>query len=179
MTNSVIRQTSTGPFGQGPVEGGKPGQGPVITQAQTGLPLPEAVIALVQRGVEEGEQFLSRLQSEWADPEGPYAAPRALLVVATVDGEAAGIAGLIRDPFLNDPRTGRLRHVYVAPPFRRRGVAEAMVRTCLASAQPAFNRVRLRTANPHAAQLYERYGFVARPDEPDATHVLDLPNRHR
>ena len=41
-----------------------------------------AVAALAQRGLEEGEQFLSRLQSEWADPQGPYAAPWALFIVA-------------------------------------------------------------------------------------------------
>src|SRR6476646_6976394 len=173
MTNSVIRQLSSSLLGRVPLATTCPGL--IISQAQPGRPLPDTVAALAQRGLEEGEQFLSRLQSEWADPQGPYAAPWALFIVAAIDGEAAGTAGLIRDPFLDDPRTGRLRHVYVAPPFRRRGVAEAMVRSCLAAAQSAFPRVRLRTHNPHAAVLYERYGFMARPDEPDATHVLEFP----
>jgi GNAT superfamily N-acetyltransferase len=174
MTNSVIRQLSSAPapFGLEVLRVSHPPTG--ISPPEPAL-LPDDVLALIHEGLAEGHTFLSRLQAEWANEAGPYASPGAMLVVGRADKQAAGIAGVVRDPYLDDPATGRLRHVYVGNSYRRRGVADALVRFCIESARLTFGRLRLRTANPGAAVLYERHGFAFDPAEPDATHVLAFP----
>ena len=78
------------------------------------------------------------------------------------------------DPYLPDPGTGRLRHVYVRSAWRRRGSGTAVTRHPLSLAQPSLRRLRLRTGDPSAARMYERCGF-GRVAEPGATHALVLP----
>ncbi|MFO1149844.1 MAG: GNAT family N-acetyltransferase [Alsobacter sp.] len=133
---------------------------------------PRGLSAIVGEGLDQGHRFLDAVARNWADPAGPYAAPGAVFLVAFAGEETIGLAGVVVDPFSKEGRTGRLRHVYVSPPWRRRGVAEALVGAALARARGHFDRLRLRTDNPSAARLYERHGFQPRPDEPESTHVL-------
>jgi len=66
--------------------------------------------------------------------------------------------------------TGRLRHLYVRPAWRRQGVGKALVEEVLGSARSSFSRVRLRTDDAAAGAFYAALGFAAS-TEPNATHV--------
>ena len=139
-----------------------------------GEALPGMACALVDAGITEGHRFLDQIQEYWERPWSHYADPRAFMLLAWQGAETVGIAGVTVDPYAGDPLTGRLKHVYVIPGARRRGVAEALVCSALAEAQGRWRRLRLRTADPAAARLYERLGFRSSPGEPDSTHVHDL-----
>jgi GNAT superfamily N-acetyltransferase len=128
----------------------------------------------VTDGLAEGHAFLRAVAANWEDPSGPYRDPGAVLMVAFAAQAAVGLAGVVVDPYLAEARTGRLKHVYVAPAWRRQGVADALVAACLDPARGRFDRIRLRTTSPAAARLYERHGFERCEDQAESTHLLVL-----
>lgn len=132
----------------------------------------EALAPLVAASRAEGEDFIAELAA--ALERGDYAKPRTALF-GVYDGALAGVCALVPDPYLEpaDPAVGRLRHLYVLPDRRRRGVATALIGAVVLEARRHYRVLRLRTANPAAARLYEAAGFAAI-TERAATHVLGL-----
>ncbi len=95
---------------------------------------------------------------EW-DPE-PYGAPRARVLVAYDGDDPIACAGLRE----HAREAGELKHFYVAPRARRRGVGAALVAAVEDEARNlGYRRVVLDTAAPleDAARLYERSGYRA------------------
>ena len=91
-----------------------------------------------------------------------------------VDGHVVGLCGLNVDPYTAEGRVGRVRHLYVMEASRRHGIGRRLVAEVIAAARDSFDRLRLRTANPEAARLYEGLGFAPCAGEADCTHALDL-----
>ncbi len=91
---------------------------------------------------------------------------------AFADGTLVACGGISIDPYC-DSRLGRLRHVYVLPPFRRQGIARDLVRHLTTHASAHFPALRLRTSDAAADAFYEAIGF-ARTDGRDATHRIEL-----
>ena len=86
----------------------------------------------------------------------------------------AGVGGLTPDPYPDaEPGTGRLRHLYVLPHFRRKQVGQRLVTAIVAEARQHYRVLRLRTTNPEAARFYEVLGFIPTA-ELNATHRLEL-----
>jgi GNAT superfamily N-acetyltransferase len=134
---------------------------------------PPGFEALVCDARTEGWTFLDRMAAEWADGRNQFNRPGESIRGALLDGSVIGIAGLNRDPYVQDTATGRLRHVYVGPNWRRLGIAERLVPSLLA-APHGFRTICLRTANPEAARLYCALGFSPA-TETNATHRLIMP----
>jgi GNAT superfamily N-acetyltransferase len=126
-----------------------------------------------------GYQFLRRVVDEWEPGVNRFSLPGEALLVAEVDGEWAGICGLSIDPYLDDPRIGRVRNVYVLARFRRRGIGRGLVREAIALARGRFDRLRLRGEEPGPASLYESLGFRPFRDVPDCTHIMELSDGMR
>jgi GNAT superfamily N-acetyltransferase len=84
-----------------------------------------------------------------------------------------GVCGLSIDPYLDDPRVGRVRNVYVLAARRGDGIGRRLVEEAIARARGRFDRLRLRAEEPGPARLYESLGFRPFPGVPDCTHVLD------
>jgi GNAT superfamily N-acetyltransferase len=146
---------------------------PVVFEP-VGAALPAGFDALAAAAGAEGHGFIARLATEWASGHNRFDHPGERLIAVRDGGALAAIGGVNRDPFLADPRVARLRHVYVHPDWRRQGIGALLARELIATARTAgFARLRLRTANPAAARLYEALGF-ATIAEPDATHGLVL-----
>ena len=82
-----------------------------------------------------------------------------LYVVAEVDGEVAGCAGLT-----NSFGEGSIDNVVVAERFRGCGVAQKMLAELLAQGEAkgieAFT-LEVRVSNAPAIHLYEKFGFVS------------------
>ena len=132
--------------------------------------LPSDLLRLVELGSSEGFGFVGRLAQEWADGRNRFDGPGEVLFLARLDGELVGVGGLNRDPYLEDPSVGRVRHLYVEPAARGVGVGELLLREIVAAARPAFRVLRLSTRQ--AGPFYERRGFVP-VEEPKATHRFD------
>ena len=120
----------------------------------------------------EGQRIIARLDDEWTsgrlrfDREGE-------ILLGAFEGEAlVGTGGISRDPYGPQPGLGRVRHLYVRPELRRRGIGTQLMVALIAHARGHFAALRLRS-QPAAAGLYERLGFVAA-EAPEQTHRLTL-----
>ena len=138
--------------------------------------LPAGFAALVEESLGRSFGALERLDRAWRAGTNRFARDGEGLWAATVGDRLVGVCGLNVDPYVEDPRVARVRHLYVALSHRRRGVGRALVEAALARARTRFRRVRLRTNDPGAARFYAALGFGQAPpsDAASATHVLDV-----
>jgi GNAT superfamily N-acetyltransferase len=130
--------------------------------------------ALVVDSERAGLRFVRRLAEEWTSGANRFDRPGEALFAAWLGERLVGVCGLNVDPYAAEPRVGRVRHLYVLSDARRRGVGERLVAQVIAAARGRFIRLRLSTANPVAARLYERFGFRASAAPVDSTHVIEL-----
>ena len=135
--------------------------------------LPADVDALVAESEQAGMRLVRRLADEWRDGSNRFDRPGEALFGAWADGRLVGVCGLNIDPYANDDRVGRVRHLYVLVASRRLGVARALMAEVFTAARGRFATLRLSTRNPAAARLYESLGFRAA-SQRDCTHMLSL-----
>lgn len=89
---------------------------------------------------------------------GPYASPRGVLLLARVDGVAAGTVAM--RPL--GPEAAEAKRLYVRPAYRRAGVAAELMAKLVESARTIGYRKLYGDTLPSmsaAAALYERLGF--------------------
>lgn len=85
--------------------------------------------------------------------------PYCVYVVALADGEVIGCSG-----FTNSFGVANIDNVVVAPGFRGRGAAQAMLRELIArgeAAQVEAYTLEVRVSNAAAIHVYEKLGFVS------------------
>ena len=118
----------------------------------------------------EGFHFLDRFVSEVQTNSLTLDSPGEFFLAFVMRNEIVGIGGVTPDPYVDEPRTGRLRHVYVRSDHRRGSVGRQLVRELEMRAQPIYATLRLRTDTVAAARFYEALGYDPIVD-PTATHV--------
>jgi N-acetylglutamate synthase-like GNAT family acetyltransferase len=134
--------------------------------------LPADLDELITQSTCEGFYAIQRLRDDWVSGANRFDAPGERLVEARCGSRLAGICGLNCDPYRDDAKLGRLRHLYILPEFRRRGIACCLVSQLVNHARANFERVRLRTLREDADQFYVAIGFERVADEADATHSI-------
>jgi GNAT superfamily N-acetyltransferase len=125
---------------------------------------------LIESSAQEGFQFLVRLQHEFlsgtvrfdGDGEGFFGAFEGPTLI--------GVGGLTRDPYCDDPLTGRVRHLYVLPQWRRRGVGARLLAAIELHAQARFKVLVLRTDSSAGAGFYQSHGYELLAAGGTATH---------
>lgn len=130
-------------------------------------------LLLIAESEAEGFRFLARLRR--ADTvDTAYLESGHSIVIGIFDGESlVATGGLTPDPYLDDPAIGRVRHVYVASAYRRRGLGRQLIAALEHRARPRYALLRLRTDTARAAAFYEAIGY--RPVIADsATHARGL-----
>jgi GNAT superfamily N-acetyltransferase len=143
-----------------------------ITQARE---LPTDLSPLVEASRAEGFRFLERLRDDWASGQNRFEKPGEAFYLARDGSQLLGVCGLNQDPYAGDPAVGRMRRLYVAPPFRRHGVASALVRHATATARGRFAVIRLRSNTEEGDRFWRALGFgLLPPGDPDATHELRI-----
>jgi ribosomal protein S18 acetylase RimI-like enzyme len=85
-----------------------------------------------------------------------------------------GIGGLTHDPYSDDPTTGRVRHLYVMPEWRRRGVGASLLAEIERHAQSNFSSLVLRTDTKNAASFYESLGYERSTEAKTTTHRRNM-----
>jgi len=140
-----------------------------LTEASTDL-----FDALVAESERAGYGFVRRLADEWASGANRFGRPGEALFAARMEGRLIGACGLNVDPYTPAPGVGRVRHLYVLTDYRRLGVGRQLVEQVLDAARGRFERLRLSTQNPAAAQLYEQLGFERRIGAADHTHLKEI-----
>ena len=129
--------------------------------------------ALVAESERQGFRFVRRLVDEWRSGANRFDRPGEVLFAARAGDDVIGVCGLNIDPHADDPRIGRVRHLYVLGAHRHAGVGEHLVADVIEAARGRFARLHLRTTSAAAARLYERLGFRPKPGR-HHSHVLEL-----
>lgn len=136
----------------------------------------EAFAALAAAARAEGHHFLDRMLADWHAGITRFDRPGEVVLAAWVGDTLAGLVARGRDPHSNDPTVGRLRHLYVRPEMRGKGIGPMLARAALAGAEEHFRLIRVRLGPDHAAAaaMYLALGFVPIAGDPFATHALAL-----
>lgn len=134
--------------------------------------VPDDIGPLLEEAETEGHDLVRRLVDDWADGSNRFDRSGEVALAARAGNRLVGVGGLNRDPYLGDPTVGRIRHVYVSPDMRGRGVGRYLVTALVDHARTTFKRVRLRSTG--APDFYLALGFEETKTEPDATHVMEL-----
>ena len=134
----------------------------------------DRVAPLITESEQAGLRFVRRLAEDWATGRNRFDRPGEALFGALTGGHLVGVCGLNVDPYAAEPRVGRVRHLYVLTAHRRLGVGRQLVVTVVAAAHGPFAMLRLSTANPESAGIYEALGFRRQTADAHCTHVMAL-----
>ncbi|HYS69511.1 MAG TPA: GNAT family N-acetyltransferase [Gemmatimonadaceae bacterium] len=134
----------------------------------------DALASLLAASIEEGFHFVERLVREWEEAQQRFNQPGELLLAVYKEEDIIAIGGLTSDPYSDDPALGRLRHIYVRPDARRRGIGRRLVRILEQAAEQTYRALVLRTDSPAAARFYETLGYTQLPPGSTATHRREL-----
>jgi GNAT superfamily N-acetyltransferase len=135
---------------------------------------PLALAPLVKESTAEGFELVRRLLTEWDGGANRFARPGEALFFAVANEVPVGVCGLNIDPHANDPRIGRVRHLYVAASHRRTGIGRALVGRIVTEAAKSFDTLTLRTTSAAAAAFYVALGFTETTRFACSTHCLRL-----
>jgi GNAT superfamily N-acetyltransferase len=130
----------------------------------------EQLHRLATESVAEGFRFLERMLSDLNVGAIRLDGPGEFFLGVFDRDDLVAVGGITPDPYAGQPETGRIRHLYVSPVARRRGLGRALVNALEARACSWYSILRLRTDTAAGARFYERIGF-ARTSQPDATHL--------
>lgn len=129
------------------------------------------VRALADAARAEGFAHVDRLLDGWASRANRFGGAGERLLGLFDRTELIGVGGLNRDPYLDDPQIGRIRHVYILPDRRRRGAGKELVGALVEGGAGAFRIIRVRAAKGDAPRFYEAIGF-SRIAAADASHAI-------
>src|SRR6188474_310160 len=88
--------------------------------------------ALAEESRLEGYWMLVRLADGWRDGRNRFRRRGEVMLAAWQDEVLAGVGGLNVDPYVQERREGRVRHVYVSAAHRRQGVGRLLVEAIVA-----------------------------------------------
>jgi len=139
---------------------------------------PSDLLRLNDCAKSENIQVVSKLISSWSDSRSFFGERGEGLWIArsTESGDVIGVGGITICPTFTGSR--RVRRFYIAPHWRRRGVATVLARECIERAKSAG----VSTVTCHAAasamapRFWESIGFEPVADS-DITHVLHLTDQ--
>ncbi|WP_434582419.1 GNAT family N-acetyltransferase [Klebsiella sp. R390] len=128
-------------------------------------------LALRSESLEQQFAMLRRLTENWQSGKNRFNAPGEKLLGAFVAGQLVGVCGLNVDPFSQQPRAGRIRHLYIREASRRQRVGQQLLVSVITHSGHWFDF--LNTHAPSSAwPFYETLGFRPVYDEPRVTHRL-------
>jgi len=143
-------------------------------ETRTLTPADLSIIRDLSRVAEaEGFRFVTRFADECANGSVQLDAPGEYFYGVFENDDLVALGGVTPDPYVGDASVGRVRHVFVRPEFRARGVGRMLVDRLEARAQNRYTRLRLRTDRAAAAAFYERLGYRAISND-TATHERAL-----
>ena len=125
---------------------------------------------LISASREEGYHFLVRLKHEYLSGKARFEASGETLLGIFESSVLVGIGGITRDPDPTIQRTGRVRHVYVLPGYRRRGIGKALLRAIERLAKAHFSSLVLRAGGMAAESFFLRVGYGPVSSEDAVTH---------
>jgi GNAT superfamily N-acetyltransferase len=123
---------------------------------------------------EEGYDFVQKLYDEYDAGTNRFDAQGAILLGAYLANELLAVGGVHPDPYLQTAAVGRIRHVYVLPDYRRKGIGRDLVLALIQHARTHFDTLTLRTLTEHGDGFYKSLGFSNEARFDNATHWMKL-----
>lgn len=122
--------------------------------------LPDCFNALILASTNEGHSFLIKTSKEWKNDLNSFNKKGESFYLAYLQAEVIGCCGVNIDPYTSE-HIGRIRHLYVHPKHRRKGIAKRLLTACIKQSKSEFNTFRLRTNSIYkeSRQFYNHYGF--------------------
>lgn len=114
---------------------------------------------LAKESASEGYYIVQRAIDQWNSGVNCFSKPGEVLWGVFLGRKCVAIGGLNADPYADDPKTGRVRRLFVSKEHRRKGIARLLLGRIIRKARKQFHALRLLTNNPNAAILYESLGF--------------------
>jgi len=121
--------------------------------------LPDGFDALLQESLREGFGALKRLKENHLNGSNTFSLNGEALFAVSIEESLVGVCGLNRDPYAAEEDIGRVRHLYVRPEFRKKGVGRTLVQTVEKAARSHFSLLRLYTGSEKASTFYEILGY--------------------
>ena len=137
----------------------------------------EALRLILAASLDEGYKLAQTLWDEYVSGKTRFDSDGAVLYGIYADGELVAVGGVHRDPYLDRPDIGRIRHVYVMPVLRRTGVGRRLMAALIDHSREHFAYLTLRTPTAHADEFYVSLGFSREPRFENATHWLSLDDQ--
>jgi GNAT superfamily N-acetyltransferase len=125
---------------------------------------------LISASREEGYLFLVQLEHEYLSGKARFDASGETLLGIFEGSVLVGIGGIARDLDSTIQLTGRVRHVYVLPEYRRRGFGKALLKALERLTKPHFTSLVLRTGGMAAESFFLRVGYEPVSSEGTVTH---------
>lgn len=136
--------------------------------------LPDCLSKLAEKARNEGFHFIDRLVADFEAGINTFSKEGEALFEARMNGSLVGIGGLNRDPYINKPRVGRVRRLYVDPDFRRAGVATLLMKAIERAAQDSYSELRLLTDTDAGASFYTRLGYESARNDKKVSHSKSI-----
>jgi GNAT superfamily N-acetyltransferase len=136
-------------------------------------PEAEGFAELLAESRRDGFRMLQRLADEWENGVNRFDRRGEILFGVFDAGRVVGTGGRNIDPFQDDGKTGRVRHLYVAERLRKTGMGRLLIQNICADAGRYFTRLHLR-APESAFGFYEHLSFTCITGIDTATHQLIL-----
>jgi GNAT superfamily N-acetyltransferase len=114
---------------------------------------------LVTEAQSEGFGFVKRTIFEWKSGLNDFSKKGEILFGIFLSDLCIGLGGLNVDPYIDNPRIGRVRHVYISRKYRRKGLGSLLLNKIIYKSADHFELLRLYTDNPIASAFYESLGF--------------------
>jgi GNAT superfamily N-acetyltransferase len=141
---------------------------PILSLAQ------DELLPLLTSSLDEGYKLIQTLRDEYVSGKARFDSDGAVLYGVYADETLVAIGGVHRDPYLDRPDIGRIRHVYVMPEVRRAGVGRRLMAALIDHSRAKFKFLTLRTPTAHGDAFYASLGFSREPRFEHATHWLSL-----
>lgn len=135
--------------------------------------LPSGFSQLLSDSLEQNFGALEALFQNFESGKNTFNRRGEALFAAFIGNTVVGIGGLNVDPYANDPKIGRIRHLYVLIDYHKGGVGRALVSAIEQCALEHFDSLQLFTNSPDADAFYRSLGYQLG-GEGKSSHFKDI-----
>ncbi len=114
---------------------------------------------LIKASEKEEFKFLTRLKNDWISGVNRFNKKYEKLYQIEVDKKIIAIGGINNNPYHENGKVGRIRHLYVLSEYRKRGFGRKLVQHLLNKSNDKYEKITLRTDTVVASKFYESIGF--------------------
>ncbi len=119
----------------------------------------QKMAALLKKSQAEGYNLVLRFCENWESASNRFNLPGEAFFGIENEGRFIGMGGRSLDPYLNDPKALRVRHVYLLPEWRQLGIGTELMKRIMDVPPEGFTKLTLRTLHMAARKFYEKIGF--------------------